>query len=182
MKNVVVKFGLIAGAVLSASMLLSAAFKDQIGFEWGAVVGYTSMVAAFLTIYFAIRSYRDTALGGAIRFWPAVRVGLLVTLIASTCYVATWQFVYRRMLPDFGERYIAYALEKSTKAGATADQLAQEKKALEVYFEDYKNPVTNVAITYLEPLPVALIMTLVSAGMLSRKRRDEDEVRGAARA
>jgi hypothetical protein len=34
----------------------------------------------------------------------------------------------------------------------------------------YKNPAVNVAITFLEPLPVALLMALVSAGMLSRRR------------
>ena len=36
----------------------------------------------------------------------------------------------------------------------------------------YRNPAFNVAVTYLEPLPVALIMSLVSAGVLSRRRKD----------
>ena len=37
----------------------------------------------------------------------------------------------------------------------------------------YQNPVMNAAITFVEPLPVALIMALVSAGVLSRRRREE---------
>ena len=36
----------------------------------------------------------------------------------------------------------------------------------------YKNPLVNVGITFLEPLPVALVVALVSAGVLSRRRRD----------
>jgi hypothetical protein len=34
----------------------------------------------------------------------------------------------------------------------------------------YENPFFNAAITFLEPLPVGLIMTLISAAIL-RKRR-----------
>ena len=33
------------------------------------------------------------------------------------------------------------------------------------------NPLVNVAFTLLEPLPVGLVFTLVSAGVLSRKRQ-----------
>jgi hypothetical protein len=35
----------------------------------------------------------------------------------------------------------------------------------------YKNPLVNIAFTFLEPLPVGLIFSLVTAGVLSRKRR-----------
>ena len=35
--------------------------------------------------------------------------------------------------------------------------------------EWYDNPFFNAAITFLEPLPVGLVVTLVSAGVLRRK-------------
>jgi hypothetical protein len=35
----------------------------------------------------------------------------------------------------------------------------------------YHNPVINAAITFVEPLPVALIVAFVSAGVLSRGRK-----------
>ena len=34
----------------------------------------------------------------------------------------------------------------------------------------YDNPVTNAAITFIEPFPVGLVVTLVSAGILRRRR------------
>jgi hypothetical protein len=37
--------------------------------------------------------------------------------------------------------------------------------------ELYKNPLVNIAYTLLEPLPVGILMTLVAAGVLSRRRR-----------
>ncbi len=49
MKRIVLTFGLIAGGILSAMMLLTVPFMDSIGFEKGAIIGYTSMVLAFLT-------------------------------------------------------------------------------------------------------------------------------------
>jgi hypothetical protein len=36
----------------------------------------------------------------------------------------------------------------------------------------YKNPLYNAAFTFMEPLPVGLIVALVSAGVLSRRRKD----------
>lgn len=40
---------------------------------------------------------------------------------------------------------------------------------MEEFKEMYKNPLINVALTLLEPLPVGLLFTLVSAGVLRRK-------------
>ena len=41
---------------------------------------------------------------------------------------------------------------------------------LEKFAVAYRNPAYNAAMTLLEPLPVALIIALVSAGVLSRGR------------
>ena len=38
------------------------------------------------------------------------------------------------------------------------------------FMELYKNPLVNVAITFVEPFPVGLVITLVCAGILRRKR------------
>jgi hypothetical protein len=171
MKKIVLTFGLIAGAMLSAMMILTIPFMDRIGFEKGEVIGYSSMVLAFLMVYFGVRSYRDNVAGGTIGFGRAFLVGLSITLVASACYVATWQVLYRTAASDFGEKYTAYALDKAKKAGKTEAQLAVQKKEMDEMFELYKNPLVNVALTLIEPLPVGLIFTLVSAGLLSRRRQ-----------
>jgi len=171
MKQIVLKYGFIAGAVLATAMLVAQVFSEQIGFELGATVGYTSMVAAFTMIFFGIRSHRDRMLGGVISFWQAMRVGALISLIATVCYVATWQLVYYRLAPDFTEKYSAYALEKARAEGASAEAIAATERELQEFSEMYKNPLVNIGFTFLEPLPVALLITLVSAGGLSRKGR-----------
>lgn len=170
MRKIVLTFGLIAGDILAAMMLLAFAFQDRIGFDNGAIVGYTSMVLAFLLVYFGVRSYRDNVAGGRIGFWRAFGVGLGIVAVATACYVATWQFVYHRMAPDFMDKYAAYAIDKARKAGATEAQIATTRKEMAEFAEMYKNPLVNIAFTVLEPLPVGLVFALVSAGLLSRRR------------
>ncbi len=171
MRKIVLTFGLIAGAVLSVMMLLTFPFMDRIGFDKSEIIGYTTMVLAFLMVYFGIRSYRDNAAGGSVTFGRAFLVGLLITFVASACYVATWQVVYHKISPDFGDKYIAYAVEKAKKSGASDEKIAATKKEMTEMMDLYKNPLINISITFLEPLPVGLLFTLVSAGVLSRKRR-----------
>jgi hypothetical protein len=174
MRKIVLTFGLIAGAILSATMLLTLPFHDQIGFgTTGLVVGYTSMVLAFLFIYFGVRSYRDNVADGRLPFGRAFQVGFLIMAVASTCYVATWQLVYYKFMPDFMDKYAAYSVDKARQSGATDAQIAAKAQEMAQFREMYKNPLVNVAFTYLEPLPVGIVFTLVTAGMLSRKRHPE---------
>src|SRR5687768_13089385 len=96
MKKTVLTFGLIAGAILSAMMLITLPFHDAIGWERGEIVGYTSMVLAFLLVFFGVRSYRDNVGGGRVGFGRAFAVGSLIAVVASLCYVVTWQLVSNR--------------------------------------------------------------------------------------
>ncbi len=170
MRNIVLKFGLISGALLSAMMAITIPLQDAIGFDYGMIVGYTTMVLAFLLIYFGVRSYRDTAGGGSVTFGRAVKVGALIALISSCCYVATWQVMYFNFMPDFTAKMSAHSLEKARAAGESEESIAKKRKEMEEFEAMYQNPVINAAITLLEPLPVALLMTLVSAGVLSRRK------------
>ena len=176
MQKIVLTFGLTAGAILSAMMLMTLPFLDQIGFDKGEIIGYTTMVLAFLMVFFGVRSYRDNVAGGSVTFGRAFLVGLMIMLVASVCYVATWQVVYYKLAPDFVDKYAAYAVDKAKKSGATEAQIAAQTKEMKEFTEMYKNPLVNIAFTLLEPMPVGLLFTLVSAGVLSRKRRAKGAV------
>ena len=124
-----------------------------------------------MMVFFGVRSYRDNVAGGSVTFWRALAVGLMITAVASVCYVATWQLVYYRLAPDFTEKYAAYAVEKTRKSGASDAEVAAKAKEMSEFSEMYKNPLGNIAFTLLEPLPVGILFTLVTAGVLSRKPR-----------
>jgi len=170
MTKIVVTFGLIAGAIMAAMMFLTLPFQEQIGFDKGLIVGYTSMVLAFLMIYFGVRSYRDNVTGGQLTFGRAFAVGVMITLVATVCYVAAWEVIYHNFMPDFVDKYAAQVIAEAKAAGASEAKIAEQVKQMNDFKEMYKNPFYNVAMTAIEPLPVGLVLALVTAGVLRRKR------------
>ena len=170
MKKTVWTYGLISGAIISVLMLATVPFRDRIGFDHGLTVGYTTMVLAFLVIYFGVRSYRDHVGGGSIGFGRALAVGSLIALISSVCYTATWEVVYFRFMPDFLDKYQAYQVNKLREGGASQAAIDQSVAEMQRLAVMYKNPVVNSAMTLVEPLPVGLVIAFVSAAVLRRRR------------
>ncbi len=171
MRKIVLTFGLIAGAILGAMMLLTIPFMDRIGFDKAAIIGYTTMVLAGLMTYFGVRAYRDEVAGGTVSFGRAFQVALLITAVSTVCYAATWQLIYHKITPDFLEKYTAHVIAQEREAGSSDAQIAKKAAEMEAFGEMYKNPLVNIGFTLLEPLPVGLLVSLVSAGVVSRRRR-----------
>jgi hypothetical protein len=172
MKKTVWTFGLISGGILSVMMLVKMVLLNDIGFDRGEIIGYTTMVAAFLLIFFGVRSYRDNMAGGTVSFGRAFVVGALITAVASACYAATWEAVYFKLAPDFVAKYKAHMVEQVKASGASQEAIDKRLADLKRFAELYENPVINTAITFLEPLPVGLAIALLSAAILRRKRSD----------
>ena len=137
------------------------------------VLGYTAMLAAFSFIFVGIRNYRNKFSNGYVTFGKAFKVGLYISLIASTIYVAVWLVDYYLFVPDFMDKYAEHVLEVTKREGATPAELAVKAKELAQEKEAYRNPVMVILFTYAEVLPVALIITLVSALILKRETPQE---------
>jgi hypothetical protein len=147
----------------------SLIIADKIGSGHSMTLGYTIMLASFLLIYFGIRSYRDNVAGGTITFGKAFQVGILISLISCVFYVVTWLVIYYNFMPDFMDKYAASMIAKA-KAGGQSDAAIQKLTAeMAKYKEWYKNPLLVAAMTFMEPFPVGLIITLVSSAILRRK-------------
>jgi hypothetical protein len=106
-----------------------------------------------------------------VKFGRAFAVGVLITLIATACYVATWEVIYYNFMPDFMDKYAAKQVENVKKSGASEAKIAETEKAMAQLAVAYKNPLVNIAYTSIEPLPVGLLFALISAGVLSRRKR-----------
>jgi hypothetical protein len=169
MKKTVLVFGLISGAIMAVMLFASMFFIKNIGFDKAEIVGYTSMVLAFLLVFFGIRSYRENVGGGTISFGRALSVGLLIVLISTVCYVLAWEIVYFNFMHDFADKYAAHMVEEVRNSGAGEQAIQAKLQEMKRFKELYENPFFNAAITFLEPLPVGLILTLISAIIL-RKR------------
>ena len=173
MKKTVLTFGLISGVIISVLMLATLPFAHQIGFSRAMIVGYTTMVLSFLLVFFGIRSYRENVGNGRISFGRAMGVGLLIMLITCAFYVVTWELMYFFLMPNFLNEYSAYMVENMRASGASAEQINQQVEQMKQFQVLYSNPFINAAFTLLEPLPVGIVMTLISALILRTRKPKE---------
>lgn len=172
MKKTVLTFGVLSGVVSAAMMAATVPFIDQIGFDRGVFVGYTAIVISFLFVYFGIRSYRDNVLGGEITFGQGFQAGILITLISCAFYVAMWLIVYYNFMPDFGEKYAAYLVESVRAEGGSQAEIDDMIQQGEQAKQMLANPLINAAVTFTEPFPVGLIMTVISSAMLKKQEKN----------
>ena len=169
MTRTILTFGTISGFLCALLMVATVPFADRIGFDRSMIVGYTTMVASFMLVYFGIRSYRDNIGTGQITFARAFVIGIGITTITCIFYVATWEILYFNFLPGFIEKYSAHVVEKARAAGESPAALQAKLENMKRTSELYNNLFFNAAITFIEPFPVGLLMTLISAGVLRRR-------------
>lgn len=168
-RKIVLTFGCLSGAVSAAMMFATLPFIDEIGLDNGAVVGYTAIVLSFLFVFFGVRAYREQLGATPLTFTNAFGVGILITLISCVFYVAAWEILYTNFIPDFTERYSAHVLERLRASGATDAAILATAQQMADFKEMYRNPLIRVAYTFIEPFPVGLLMTLISAVTLRTK-------------
>lgn len=171
-RNIVI-YGIIAGIIVSVLMLLSVNYlsycNGNVDYNTSMLIGYASMLIAFSLVFVGIRNYRDKYLGGSISFGKAFTTGILIVLIASTFYVVAWLIDYFYFIPNFMENYSAHMLEELKASGATQAEIDKQTKEMADFAVMYKNPFINAMMTYMEILPVGLLVTLISSLILKRK-------------
>ena len=175
MRKIIVTFGLISGAISSLMMIALVTFGNRIGFDRGAVIGNASIVLSFLMVFFGIQTYRDNIGNGQITFLKAFAVGLSITLISCIFYVVTWEILYYNFLPGFWDKYGAHLVGKLTASGASPAAVEAKLQQVRKYKELYKNPLFNAALTFIDPFPIGLVITLISALVLRRRPQSQPE-------
>lgn len=175
MKRNILVFGTISGLIISTFMATSMAIMGCAGSSGGSmitamIIGFASMAAAFVFIFVAIKNYRDKQNNGVISFGKAFTIGILVSLIASTMYVITWAVEFHYFLPDFMDRFTNIQIKQVQESGITGAELDATIKELTQTKEKYENNGFYFAMaTYMEILPVGIIMTLIGSLILKRK-------------
>ena len=170
MKNLILRYGLYSGALSALFMSVMAwQFHKSGNMSGGEVYGYGGMILSMLFVYLGVRLYRDRERSGVISFGEAFKVGGLIALISCVCYVVAWMLLYEFVMPDFMEKYASFMIENMKAKGADEIKIQETAAQMEQYKEMYKNPLIRAGMTFVEPLPVALFMSLVSAGILRKK-------------
>jgi hypothetical protein len=172
-KKTIITFGLISGVISSLLMVCTIPFFHRIGFDKALILGYTSIVLSFLLVFFGIRSYRDNVAEGHITFGKAFGVGICITLISCVFYVVTWEVLSHTVFRDFMDEYSASMISKAQASGESAQVVQAKIDEIQQMKVMYANPLYNVLLTFIEPFPIGLLITLISAAVLRKKVRPE---------
>lgn len=170
MKRIVIIYGLLSGAIIIGSMLLSLAVAGGEGsmqvLQW---LGYLIMLVAFSMIFIGIKGYRDQELGGVIRFGTALLLGLGITVVASVIYVAAWEVNLAVTDYAFIEVYTQSIIAAKQAAGVTGAELDAVVAQMQDMKASYAKPTYRLPMTFLEIFPVGLLISLISATILRQR-------------
>ena len=171
MRKIVLTYGLISGAIVAVLIFSSIPLWRQgiLTFDNSEIVGYTTMVISLSMIFFGVRSCRDYHFKGSISFWQAVKIGMLITLIASAMYALAWEISLPAIAPDFTERMWQHFLDKAKKESASPEEYNAVAVQVEQWKEWYKNPFLRFALTLTEILPLGIAISFISAAFLRKK-------------
>jgi hypothetical protein len=174
MKKTILTFGLISGVISSVLMCATIPFlRDSEHGDKGLLIGYTAIVLSFLLVFFGIRSYRDNLANGAITFGRAFTIGICITLISCVFYVVTWEILYFNFLHGFMDGYFAQQIQKAQSTHGTSQAIQAKVASIRRSQQLYENPLVNMLYTFIEPFPVGLLITLISAATLRKKARPQ---------
>ena len=159
--------GLIIGSVLSA---LTVSMAEQPSFEYGMLIGYLTMLIGLSAIFIGIKRHRDLDLGGVIRFWPALGMGLAMSVIASVLYVVCWEAAVAVADVDFAQTWSQYMIDEQKAQGVSGPALEQFIAEMEAFKIQYANPWFRLPMTFTEIFPVGVLVSLISAALLRNSR------------
>ncbi|TDW96229.1 DUF4199 domain-containing protein [Dinghuibacter silviterrae] len=165
MRKSILVFGLISGLLVGVLSNITIWMHTE-----NVWLGYAVMVVAFAFIYVGVRNYRDRFNDGRLTFAQGLKVGLGISLIGATLYVLFWLVDFYVFMPDFMDKYSAHILEEAKKSGVSAEALARKTAELDNMKDMYKSPVWVILMTYMEVLPVTIVISLLSALLLRRRR------------
>lgn len=175
MKRTILVFGTIAGVIISTFMGISMAVMGCSGGDTGGgngsmIIGFSAMIVSFSFIFVGVKNYRDKQNGGTVTFGKAFLLGLMIALVASTLYVITWAIEFHYFMPDFLDKYFATQVKELHASGKSGAEFDEALKSLESMSYNYKNNIFFFAMyTYMEILPIGILIALISALILKRK-------------
>lgn len=164
MINNIFKNGILGG-IIAAIVMASMVFymKANPGQEPNAIIGFIGMLFAFTFLIVGIKQQREIN-NGTITFGKAFLTGLGISFVISTMYVLVWLVIYYNFFPDFMEKYSEMALKNTS-----SEELAAKTTEINQMAAWYKSPLMIILLTYMEILPIGIVVSLIGALILKKK-------------
>ncbi|WP_395646220.1 DUF4199 domain-containing protein [Terricaulis sp.] len=170
MLRTIVLYGVLAGLVVAVPMFSLLVFFPHHDTATSQVTGYSLMLLALSFVFVGVKRYRDTTLGGVIKFLPALLLGLGISIVAGIVYVVSWEIVLASTHYEFMDGYVANMIEQQRAKGVGGAELEAFIAQMEQMKVMYANPLFRLPMTFIEIFPVGLIVSLITAILLRNRR------------
>jgi hypothetical protein len=171
MPRIIVVYGIIAGLVVGIPLsVLTLTMSGQEMMHYGMLIGYLTMLVGLSAVFVGIKRHRDEALGGVIRFWPALALGLGISAVAGVIYVIAWEASCAIAHIDFAGAYAKAMVADAQAKGMSGPALARFKAEMDQFKVQYANPLYRWPMTFAEIFPVGVVVSLISAALLRNSR------------
>lgn len=167
----ILSYGVVAGLIAGIPLCIMAVTSDNDATRsYGMLIGYLTMLIALSAVFVAIKRYRDAELGGVIRFWPALGLGIGISIVAGVIYALAWEATLDITHMDFAGAYANSLIEQQKASGVSGEALARFTAEMETFKTEYSNPLYRLPMTFIEIFPVGVLVSLVSAALLRNSR------------
>ena len=164
MTKTILVSGLIAGVFAGLWGCVMAVGGIQVSMNAGMAIGYLTMLIGLSAVFLAVKRRRDVDGGGVIRFWPALGLGLAISLVAALAYALMWEV----SLSIIGfDGFVAHMVAMMRDGGSSAAEIAEMR---EFFATSYRNPAMRIPVSMSEILPVGILVSLVAAALLRNPR------------
>jgi hypothetical protein len=164
-------YGVVAGLIVGVPLsILTLTMSGHAAMNYGMLGGYLAMLIALSAVFLAIKRHRDADLGGVIKFWPALALGLGISVVAGVIYVIAWEGSCAVAHADFAASYARAMIAQQEAKGVSGAALERVKAEMEHFKVQYANPLYRWPMTFAEIFPVGVIVSLISAALLRNSR------------
>ncbi|AXG69370.1 hypothetical protein KORDIASMS9_01590 [Kordia sp. SMS9] len=169
MKNTVLTYGIYSFILASVLFSLALYFGYALAFKTHGIIGYATIVASLVFVYFGIKHYKNHDLDGEIDFKKAFTIGFGIASFSAIAFGLIDAIYITSINPDFVENYIAYEYGLLDTQNLSAAAVYIEKKSIMLRSEVFESATIVFFITLMMVLVVGTIISLGSALVLHKK-------------
>lgn len=173
MKQVGLKYGVICGLVYIIYTLIGIVTNIQAAASsspmLGLGLGLLILAVTFYVIFLGVKEFRDDVNGGGLTFGEAIKLALLIAVIAAVL-TAVFNLFYQTLIdPDLMDRQLQEAIDGMEERGMTDEQIEGAMRFTKVL----SSPGLAAAITIAYTAFWGLIKGLIAGAILKREAPPE---------
>ncbi len=173
MGKLILRYGLISGAIVAALMFITFGLLPRgakgSSFDYGSLIGFAGMIAAFVfSMMQGVKHLRAT--DEEFGYAKGMILCMGIAGITSLIYLLCWSFIYRFMYPDFMTDYAAWMENMIRTREKDPLEIKRQLDSVAKMKADYEKPGYFILATLTEIFPIGVVMSFLMPVFFLRRK------------